>query len=76
MKKRYSTAKTAGVVFLAIVGLFIVIQAASGLYPFGEKSNLLWDEEIQYVDYFAFYRDVLLGKASISYSFQSLWGDL
>lgn len=77
MKKRYSTAKTAGVVFLAIVGLFIVIQAASGLYPFGEKSNLLWDEEIQYVDYFAFYRDVLLGKASLSYSFsKSLGGSL
>ena len=69
MKKRYSTAKTAGLVFLVIVGLFIIIQAASGLYPFGEKSNLLWDEEIQYVDYFAFYRDVLQGKASIAYSF-------
>lgn len=77
MKKRYSTAKTAGLVFLVIVGLFIIIQAASGLYPFGEKSNLLWDEEIQYVDYFAFYRDVLQGKASIAYSFsKSLGGSL
>lgn len=77
MKKRYSAAKTAGLVFLIIVGLFIVIQAASGLYPFGEKSNLLWDEEIQYVDYFAFYRDVLQGQASISYSFsKSLGGSL
>ncbi len=77
MKKRYSTAKTAGLVFLIIIGLFIVIQAASGLYPFGEKSNLLWDEEIQYVDYFAFYRDVLQGKASIAYSFsKSLGGSL
>lgn len=77
MKNRYNTAKTAGLVFLVIVGLFIVIQAASSLYPFGEKSDLLWDEEIQYVDYFAFYRDVLLGKASIAYSFsKSLGGSL
>lgn len=77
LKGRFKTAKTAGVIFLIIVGLFIIIQAASGLYPFGDKSNLLWDEEIQYVDYFAFYRDVLLGKASITYSFsKSLGGSL
>lgn len=77
MKSKWKTAKLAGIIFLTIVGLFLIIQAASGLYPFGEQSNLLWDEEIQYVDYFAFYRDVLLGKASISYSFsKSLGGSL
>ncbi len=64
-------------VFAAIAILYMVIQALSGLYPFGDKLNLLWDEDIQYVDYFAFYRDVLLGKAQIGYSFsKSLGGSL
>lgn len=66
-----------GVVFLIIVGLFIIIQAVSGLYPFGNKSNLLWDQDIQYVDYFAFLKDALTGKASFGYSFsKSLGGSL
>lgn len=66
-----------GIVFLIIVGLFIVIQAVSGLYPFGNKTNLLWDQDIQYVDYFAFLKDALLGKANFGYSFsKSLGGSL
>lgn len=63
-----------GMTFIIIVGLFIVIQAVNGMYPFGSKSNLLWDQDIQYVDYFAFYRDVLLGKANIGYSFSKSMG--
>lgn len=64
-------------VFITIVGLFAMIQGLAGLYPFGNTSNLLWDEDIQYVDYFSFYRDVLLGRASLGYSFsKSLGGSL
>ena len=66
-----------GIVFLSSIFLFILIQAGSGLYPFGSKSNMLWDQDIQYVDYFAYYRNVLLGKADIGYSFtKSLGGSL
>ncbi len=61
-------------IFFSIIGLFMIIQAVSGLYPFGNRSNLLWDEEIQYVDYFAFYRDALLGKANLGYSFSKSAG--
>lgn len=68
-KRNQDSLRSMGIVFLCIVGLYIIIQAASGLYPFGETSNLLWDQDIQYVDYFAFYRDVLLGEASLGYSF-------
>ncbi|HJD45790.1 MAG TPA: YfhO family protein [Candidatus Mediterraneibacter norfolkensis] len=64
-------------IFFGIMTLYCVIQGMSGLYPFGKKLNLLWDQDIQYVDYFAFYRDVLLGKADIGYSFsKSLGGSL
>ena len=65
------------IIFFGIMALYCLIQGMSGLYPFGKKLNLLWDQDIQYVDYFAFYRDVLLGKADIGYSFsKSLGGSL
>lgn len=64
-------------VFFSTMAIYILIQWLSGLYPFGSKLNLLWDEDIQYVDFFAFYKDVLLGKAEIGYSFsKSLGGSL
>ena len=64
-------------VFVSTMIIYAVIQQLSGLYPFGNKLNLLWDADIQYVDYFAFYRDVLLGKANLEYSFsKSLGGSL
>lgn len=64
-------------VFFSTMAIFALIQKLSGLYPFGSKLNLLWDEDIQYVDYFVFYRDVLLGKADLGYSFsKSLGGSL
>lgn len=74
MSKKKQNGLTAGLIFVSIIGLFVLIQALSHLYPFGSRSNLLWDEEIQYVDYFAFYRDVLLGKADIGYSFSKSAG--
>ena len=53
--------------------LFLV----KGVYPFGSQSNLMWDMEIQYTDFFAYYRSVLLGKADLSYSFsKSLGGSM
>ena len=64
-------------VFVGTMIIYAVILKLGGLYPFGSKLNLLWDEDIQYVDYFAFYRDVLLGKAGLGYSFsKSLGGSL
>lgn len=76
-KQQKQTIIAAIMVFAAIAILYMIIQALSGLYPFGDKLNLLWDEEIQYADYFAFYKDVLLGKAQLGYSFsKSLGGSL
>lgn len=64
-------------VCIVIMLLYSLIQYLSGLYPFGTRSNLLWDQDVQYVDYFSFYRNVLLGNAEIGYSFsKSLGGSL
>ncbi|MCI8293931.1 MAG: YfhO family protein [Hespellia sp.] len=76
-EKNKKTVYTTLILFVGTMAVYILIQWLSGLYPFGDKLNLLWDEDIQYVDYFAFYRDVLLGKNKIGYSFsKSLGGSL
>ena len=63
--------------FALPVILLIIFLAWNDIYPFGNISNLRDDLEIQYVDYFAFYRNVLLGNGDISYSFaKSLGGSL
>lgn len=59
-----------------IIG-FCAILFSMKIAPFGEKSILLWDMNIQYVEFFSYFRDVLLGNASIGYSFlKSLGGSL
>ncbi len=68
--------------FVIPIILLFVFLAWNGIYPFGDISNLRDDLEIQYADYFTFYRNVLLGNGDIGYSFTkslggplvSLWG--
>ena len=55
---------------LLLVSLFIV----GGVYPFGTRSNLMWDMEIQYTDFFSYYKNVLSGKESLAYSFSKSLG--
>lgn len=43
MEKRRNRWISMLLVFGAVVGIYVLIQVFSGLYPFGEKSNLLWD---------------------------------
>lgn len=61
-------------IFFITMLVFITANALNGIYPFGERSNLLWDEDLQYIDYFQFYRNVLLGKENLSYTFSKSLG--
>ena len=62
-------------VFLTLV-IYMAVCAISNIYPFGTKSNMIWDLNIQYVDYFAYFKQVLTGDAHIGYSFlKSLGGN-
>ncbi len=57
--------------------LLAALYAVRHVYPFGSVSNLMWDLDIQYADFFSYYRSVLLGEADIAYSFsKSLGGSL
>ena len=45
-----------------------------GLAPFGTKSLVVMDANIQYLDFFSYFKDVLEGKNSIGYSFGKTLG--
>lgn len=63
--------------FLTASLAIMIVLIALHIYPFGEKSILIWDMKIQYVDFFCYLKDVLTGNASIAYSFsKSLGGSL
>ena len=64
-------------IFMVPIVILSLITAANNLYPFGEKTWLLWDQDVQYADYFQYLKNVLTGEAHIGYSFsKSLGGSL
>lgn len=54
--------------------LLVVISIWNGVYPFGAESFLTEDLKYQYIDFFTWYRGVLLGQNSIFYSFAQALG--
>lgn len=54
--------------------LYILVWAAVGGYPFGQRSILLWDMNHQYADLFQYYKNILHGEMSIDYSFSKSFG--
>lgn len=63
--------------FLIPIIFYIILFVWQGIYPFGEKSNLIWDLEVQYVDYYNFFREFLKNGARGGYSFtKSLGGSV
>ena len=63
--------------FLIPILFYITLFIWDGIYPFGTKSNLIWDLEIQYVDYYNFFREFLKHGTEGAYSFtKSLGGSV
>lgn len=65
--------------FAFSVAFFVALSAAGHVYPFGDNSFLTNDLKYQYIDFFAWFRRVLLGEASLRYSFSqglgmNTWG--
>lgn len=67
------------VCFAFTVTLFIALAVAGHVYPFGDNSFLANDLKYQYIDFFAWFRRVLLGEENLRYSFSqglgmNTWG--
>lgn len=75
VKKKISYKTIVCNIFLTIL-IYVVLCMVTNVYPFGSKSNMMWDLNIQYVDYFAYFKQVLSGNAHIGYTFlKSLGGN-
>lgn len=65
--------------FAFTVTLFVALAVTGHVYPFGDNSFLAGDLKYQYIDFFAWFRRVLLGEANLRYSFSqglgmNTWG--
>lgn len=65
--------------FTFSIALFVALAIAGHVYPFGDNSFLTNDLKYQYIDFFAWFRRVLLGEANLRYSFaqglgMNTWG--
>lgn len=60
--------------FATAAALFALLLAWGGVYPFGPESFLTEDLKYQYIDFFTWYRSVLLGEESLFYTFGTSLG--
>ena len=65
--------------FTFSIAFFVALAEAGNVYPFGDNSFLTNDLKYQYIDFFAWFRRVLLGEANLRYSFSqglgmNTWG--
>lgn len=65
--------------FTFSIAFFVALAEAGHVYPFGDNSFLTNDLKYQYIDFFAWFRRVLLGEANLRYSFSqglgmNTWG--
>lgn len=63
-----------GISFAITAIIILVFFALSGIAPFGDNSLLFRDGEIQMMDLFCWYKDVLTGRSSIDYTFTKSLG--
>lgn len=71
--EKKNTAELA-IVFFGTALIIVLEELFSGIVPFGDKSLVWADADIQYLDFFAYYKDCLRGDNSFLYSFSKSLG--
>ena len=61
---------TFGIVFL----IMMILYKALAFAPFGERHLATMDANIQYLDFFSYFKDVLVGENDLSYTFGKTLG--
>lgn len=59
---------------LCTLVIILILFKITKIAPFGERSLAIFDANIQYLDFFAYLKDVLLNKNNIGYSFGKTLG--
>ena len=71
----YNTSnRQTGISILFAISIVLFLYITKGYAPFGTLSLATNDANNQYIDFFLYFKDVLEGKNSISYSFSKLLG--
>ena len=75
-QKHHYTFETKAVLYSGLLtfALLCILFAVGGLAPFGSKSLAVMDADIQYLDFFSYFKDVLSGKNTIGYTFGKTLG--
>ncbi len=60
--------------FFWVLGIMTILYIMYGYAPFGSNSLACSDANIQYLDFFAYFLDVLKGKNSLTQTFSSILG--
>lgn len=75
-KKRFLFSGITSVLSVAVVGIITVIVFKQlHIMPFGSKTLAVADGDLQYIDLFGYFKDVLSGKNSIAYSMGNMLGN-
>ena len=74
MKKLENKWLLACLAFLVPAVLLLIIFALNGVTPFGGKSLAEQDANIQYIEFFNYYRNLFHGKDTLLYSFTNFLG--
>ena len=62
-------------VFVLTAVSMVILCYLRGIVPFGTKGSMaIMDAQIQYLDFFAYFKDVLNGTQKIGYSFNRTLG--
>lgn len=74
MTKRGKAVLYSSVFVLTAVSM-VILCYLRGIVPFGTKGSMaIMDAQIQYLDFFAYFKDVLNGTQKIGYSFNRTLG--
>lgn len=74
-KMKYLQAAAECAASFLLAGIFVLCMAAVlGIAPFGSSAFLYSDANIQYIDFFAYYKRWLAGETSILYTFEKTLG--
>lgn len=75
IKNEFKKINNSIIVFFIVLSLILIIFKILGYAPFGNNSVACMDANIQYLDFFSYYKDVLTGKNSILYTFSNTLGE-
>lgn len=74
-QNHHYTFETKAVLYSGLLtfALLCILFAVGSLAPFGSKSLAVMDADIQYLDFFSYFKDVLSGKTRSAIRLEKLW---